>query len=99
MAPNPRIMAAPNQSQIQAKVLQIRQSPQFADKWLLELEILAVTSISSGSFIQVGQQVSAFTVGAQPHFSIGSKITATAEYMGNPQGGMLQLSRISVLSD
>lgn len=97
MAPNLRgVMAAPNRSEIKAKVLQIEQSSQFADKWYFELEILETNHISGPNFVRLGQKIKAFTVGEIPKLSPQSTLTAQAEFIGDQHGGQLQLTQINV---
>ena len=90
------MMAAPNQSQIKAKVLRIEQHPQFSDKWNLELEILALTSDTN--FVLVGQKIKAFTIATAVDFLPNSIITAQAEFLGDQRGGVLRLTQVQVVN-
>lgn len=90
------MMAAPNQSEIRARVLKIERSPQFEDKWNLEIEILAFQAIQGGTFAEVGQRVQAFTISEQVPFQQNDIISAKAEYLGSPRGGNFRLTQIQV---
>ena len=95
MTPQVRgVMAAPNESEIRAKVLRVEQSTEFADKWYLELEILASKTIAGGTFAGVGDRVKAFTIASRPNFSENQIITAQAEFLGDAQGGLFRLTNI-----
>lgn len=94
MEPPSGVTAAPNQSEIRAKVLQVEQSPAFSDKWYLDLEILASKSISGPDFAREGQQARGFTFESVSEISAGSIITAQAEYLGDARGGQFQLTEI-----
>ncbi|MBO3460414.1 hypothetical protein G7B40_020045 [Aetokthonos hydrillicola Thurmond2011] len=91
------MMAAPNQSEIKAKVLHIQQSDQFSDKWYLELKILESKNITGGTFAQIGDQVKAFTIAQSPHFGANSIISAQAEFVGDPHGGFFRLNNIQIV--
>lgn len=91
------MMAAPNQSEIKAKVLNIQQSHQFSDKWYLELEILESKNITGGTFAQIGDKVKAFTIASSPHFAANNIITAQAEFVGDTDGGFFKLNNIEVV--
>jgi len=98
MTPEVRgVMAAPNESEIRAKILRVEQSTEFADKWNLELEILASKTIAGGTFAGVGDRVKAFTIASRPNFSANNIITAQAEFLGDAQGGLFRLTNIQVL--
>lgn len=91
------VMAAPNQSEIKAKVLQIDQSSQFPDKWYLELEILATKTVSGPNFAQVEHRVKAFTISLNPNLYPGNIITAQAEFVGDARGGVFRLTQVKVV--
>ncbi|MBD2296472.1 hypothetical protein H6G06_24085 [Anabaena sphaerica FACHB-251] len=90
------IMAAPNESEIEAKVLHIEQSNQFPDKWYLELEILEIKNITGGNFAQIGDKVKAFTIQSSLNFAKNNIITAQAEFLGDAHGGFFRLNNIQV---
>lgn len=90
------MMVSPNQSRICARVLKIQQSPQFSDKWNLEIEILMIQPIQGGTFAEVGQKVQAFTITDSLLFQTNEIICAEAEYLGDFQSGSFQLTHIQV---
>jgi hypothetical protein len=90
------IMAAPNQSEIKARVLAIEQSPDFKDKLLLELEILDSKSLSGPNFAHIGEKVKGFTFELKPKLQEGRIITARAEFLGDERGGKFQLTQIKL---
>lgn len=90
------MMAAPNQSKIRGRVLKIDRSPQFSDKWNLEVEVLMIQPIQGGTFAEVGQTVQAFTICEQTPFKQNDVISATAEYLGDPRRGTFRLTQIQV---
>jgi hypothetical protein len=90
------MMVAPNQSKIRAKVLRINESPQFKDRWSLEIRILMIQPIKGGTFSEVGQIVQAFTIADQLPFKQNDVIAADAEYLGDSSGGLFQLTQIRV---
>ena len=92
------VTAAPNQSEIKARILSMERSPHFADKWLLRLEIIAVKAISGGLFAREGQNIQAFTVQLPPDLAINQLITAEAEFLGDAAGGQLQLHNLKKVS-
>jgi hypothetical protein len=89
-------MAAPNRSEITARVLEIEPSPQFADKWYLQIEILEARAIAGGAFARAREQARAFTFGQECPVRRDDVITASAEYLGDERGGQFQLSEITV---
>ena len=91
------VMAAPNQSEIKAKVLAIKQSPDFEDKFLLELEILDSKSISGPNFAHIGEKVKGFGFELKPDLLAGKIITARAEFVGDERGGKFRLKQIRLL--
>ncbi|GAB4365161.1 MAG: hypothetical protein Kow00121_01500 [Elainellaceae cyanobacterium] len=90
------MLVAPNQNRILGKVLRIERSPQFTDRWNLKIEILSIQPIHGGIFAEAGQIVDAFTITEQLLFKKDNVISADAEYVGNPNGGWFQLTRITV---
>ena len=91
------VPAAPNQSRIKAKVLSVAQSPSFADKWQFDLEILEAEARQGGAFVQAGQRIQGFTIAQTCAVAAGDTITATAEFLGDPRGGQLRLTDVSVV--
>ncbi|MDQ1276495.1 MAG: hypothetical protein QG610_2073 [Euryarchaeota archaeon] len=91
------VMAAPNQSEIKAKVLGKKQSPDFEDKFLLELEILDSKSLSGPNFAHIGENVKGFTFESKPELLAGKIITARAEFFGDERGGKFRLTQIRLL--
>lgn len=90
-------MAAPNQSEIKAKVLAIMQSPDFEDKFLLELEILDSKSLSGPNFAHIGEKVKGFAFELKPELLDGKIIAARAEFFGDERGGKFRLTQIRLL--
>jgi hypothetical protein len=90
------MMVAPNQSKIRARVLRINQSPQFKDKWNLEIEILTIEPIQGGTFAEAGQTVQVFTISEKLLFKQNDVISAEAEYLGDFTGGTFQLTQVKV---
>lgn len=98
MMPNgPRVTAAPNRCEIQAKVLRGQRSAKFPDKYFLDLQILRSRSIAGPNFAQVGSQVKAFTLDPVSGPLEGLTIRARAEFLGDERGGVFRLTRIEVL--
>lgn len=91
------IMAAPNQCEIKAKLLILKQSPNFSDKWLADIEILESKEVRGPNFARVGKQFKAFTFESTSNLAPGCTISAQAEYLGDAQGGQFQLMGIEVL--
>ena len=91
------VMAAPNQCQIKARVLNVEQSAEFADKWYLQLEILESKDVSGPNFARVGQRTKGFTFDLRSEVAPGSIITARAEFLGDERGGQFQLTQITVI--
>lgn len=91
------VMAAPNQSEIRAKVLAIEQSPDFKDKLLMELKILDSKSLSGPNFAHIGENVKGFTFELKPKLLEGRIIAAQAEFLGDERGGKFQLTQIKLL--
>jgi hypothetical protein len=91
------VPAAPNQSRIRAIVRSVEQSPQFSDKWLLEIEILEATAIHGGQFARVGETVQAFAFGADAPAAVGDEISALAEFIGDQRGGQFRLEQIEIV--
>jgi hypothetical protein len=85
------VPAAPNRSRMTARVLAVRQSPQFADRWLLRIRVEQVRPIAGGTFAAAGQERDAFVFGARPP-SVGDVLDADAEYVGGPSGGAFRLT-------
>lgn len=96
MAADTGVMAAPNSCEIRAEVLTLEQSANFADKWELELDILASTPLSGPNFARVGEQVRGFTFDPPPQLRTGSIIRARAEFLGDARGGQFQLRDLTV---
>jgi hypothetical protein len=91
------VPAAPNRSEITAVVVQLEQSPAFADKWLLQLEIRSSRSLEGPNFARVGAVADAFTVEPVAGLIPGTQLKAQAEYLGDARGGTFQLRNIEVL--
>lgn len=97
MPPNVRgVMAAPNRCEIKARVLQVRQSARFPDKWHFELEFLESRQVSGPNFARVGEQAQGFSFGSFAGLSPGAIITAEAEFLGDERGGQFQLYEVEV---
>ena len=92
----PSVMAAPNQSEVRARILRAESSSQFPGKWDLEIELLEVRPLSGPDLLtaRIGQQLSGFTFEALPDDATGSEIVAKAEYLGDSRRGLIQLSEV-----
>lgn len=90
------VIAAPNRCSIRAKVLDLRQSSKYSDKWHFSLIILASSPIEGPNFARIGNQVAAFTFEAFPKIFQGDAIEAEAEYIGGAKVGQFQLFSIKV---
>lgn len=93
---NSGVMVAPNCCRIKAKILQVEQSAQYPDKWLLGLEILASQPISGPNFAHVGEKVEGFMFGESWPHSPPVIVEADAEYIGGPHRGVFQLSNVQI---
>lgn len=91
------VTAAPNRSEITARVLQLDQSPAFADKWLLRLRIRSSRALEGPNFARVDAVVDGFTVEPVGDLTAGKEIKAQAEYLGDARGGTFQLRDIEVM--
>jgi len=96
--PSMSVPAAPNQTEIRAIVRNVQQSPDFADRWHLEIEILEATPIHGPQFARVGETAKAFTFGSVSPVQTGDEIIALAEYIGDARGGQFQLSQIRIVN-
>jgi hypothetical protein len=90
------VMAAPNRAKIKARVLRVEQSPQYSDKWHLELEILASQNVSGPNFARIGEKVQGFAFGPAWEAPPPAIIEAEVEYIGGPQGGQFQLTNVLI---
>ncbi len=88
------VIAAPNQSEITAKVLNVEQSSKFADKWYLDLEIFETKDVKGPNFARKGQSVKGFTFESISNISPDSIIIAQAEFVGDERGGQFRLTRV-----
>jgi hypothetical protein len=93
----PRVMAAPNQCEIQAKVLRSERSARFPDKMLLDLQILKSRPIVGPNFAHVGHKVKAFTLDSISSPLEGLTIKARAEFLGDEHGGVFRLTQIEIV--
>jgi hypothetical protein len=91
------VPAAPNRSAIEAKVVRIEQSPEFSDRWHLELEFLSSENISGPNFARVGQTARAFTFEPTSGISPGRTIAAEAEFLGDERGGQFRLTQLHLV--
>lgn len=91
------VPAAPNRSDITARVLSLTQSPTFADKWQLELEVINSETRFGGDFAQAGKTISAFTFEEVTDLKEGSVLKAQAEFVGDARGGQFQITRLRVV--
>lgn len=91
------IMAAPNRSRITAKVLSVDRSPDWSDKWLLEIEIISSEPVEGPNFSTRGQRGFAFAIGDHSAIRPLCTIQADAEYIGDAHGGQWHLENLSVL--
>lgn len=91
------VPAAPNRCEIEARVLHITQSPDFADKWLLGIEIRASSPIEGPNFARVGETVGAFTFDPPGGLGADTVISAQAEFLGDARGGQFQLTEIRLV--
>lgn len=88
------VPAAPNRCEIKAKILSKQQDGQFPDKYLYEIEITATKDKEGPNFARVGQVANAFSFEASDQVSVGSSISAEAEYVGGPNQGPFLLTQI-----
>ena len=92
------VMAAPNRSQIKAKVLSLEQSSEYPDKWIFDLEIIESKSLSGPNFAHVGEKAEGFAFDPLPALSSGDVIDGEAEFLGDERGGKFRLSEIEKAS-
>lgn len=94
------IMAAPNQSEIIAGIISVEKAGHIPDKWNLELRIEKVHATGGPDFISnyIGKTIGAFAFNPGVDLSAGLCISATAEYLGGPHQGLLQLTDIKPVS-
>jgi hypothetical protein len=95
--PSSGVPAAPNLSRIKANVRSVTQSPNFSDKWQFDLEIVDLEPVQGGTFVQKGQQIQGFMIADTCDVTSGDLISATAEFLGGPQGGQLRLTDVRVI--
>ncbi len=88
------VMAAPNSARMKAKILGARQSANFPDKWLLELEIIESQSTRGGAFATPGETREGFTFRSAWDLPLPAIVEAEAEYIGGPQGGLFHLTNL-----
>jgi hypothetical protein len=88
------VTAAPNQAWIRATILRAEQSPQFADKWMLEIEISAAEPISGPQLALVGMRAQAFTIRPAWDLPLPAQVEAEAEYVGGPRLGAFRLKNL-----
>ena len=88
------VMAAPNSSRIKARILRVEQSMQYADKWQLEFEILESQNLSGPNFTRFGEKMEGFTFMPSWDLPLPVIVEAEAEYIGGPQKGLFQLTRL-----
>lgn len=88
------VPAQPNQSEIKAKVLKVEQSPIFADRWHVEIEVMESRPLVGPNFARVGERVSGFTFAPSAPTEAGDVVSANAEFIGDERGGQFQLSAI-----
>lgn len=93
----PGIMAAPNQCEIKARVIRLKRSPHYSDKWLLDIEILESKQLVGPNFARIGQTFNGFTLDSVSEISPGFIIQAKAEYLGGARKSQFQLSEIVVM--
>ncbi|HRW82859.1 MAG TPA: hypothetical protein P5049_05330 [Methanothrix sp.] len=91
-------MAAPNRSQIKAKVLSLERSSDHPDKWIIDLEIIESKSLSGPDFAHVGERAEGFAFDPMPSLSSGDVVTGQAEFLGDERGGKFRLSEIEKTS-
>lgn len=92
------VTAAPNRSEIEAKVLHVEQSADFPDKWFLGLEILVSKAMQGPNFARVGETVGAFTFNPPTEVTSGTVVSAHAEFLGDGRGGQFQLTDIRIVN-
>jgi len=93
-----RVTAAPNRSEIRARIVEVEPSPAFADKWHLVVEILDAQSLEGPQLARTGERAKAFVIGASTGLTPGTVIRADAEYVGDARGGQLRLTDVRVES-
>lgn len=94
--PSGGIMAAPNSSHIKAHILSVERSEQAPNRWNLNIEILSAESIEGPNFARANTQARAFTFDPPGGLTAGRTLTASAEYLGGPQGGWFQLTDLKL---
>jgi hypothetical protein len=94
--PLERVMAAPNRSRLRGRLLKVERSPNFADKWLLEFEILGSESISGPNFAREGQIVKGFAILPEWTYPTVGVLDAQVEYIGGSEGGQYHLLDFAV---
>lgn len=93
-SPPRRVMAAPNNSQIGAKILEIGLDDTTPGKWQLDIEIVSFKPMSGGTFAHIGDVVRCFTFEPMDSFSAGESIAAQGEFIGGAQSGVYQLCSV-----
>lgn len=93
MSEPPRgVPAAPNRSIVEAKVLSVRQSDRFPDRWELDLEVVSARAVEGGSFARPGDRVRGFTFAESLDLAPASTIVTDAEFVGDERGGAFRLT-------
>lgn len=90
------VMVAPNSARIRVTILRAEPSPQFPEKWLLEVEIRSVRALSGPQRAQPGMRTQAFTVRAGWDLPLPVEVEADAEYVGGPRQGSFLLRNLRV---
>lgn len=93
----PGVPAAPNRSEIKARVIGVERDSNFPEKRYVDLEILDSKSLDGPNFARAGEKVKGFAFGDALDASPGSVISAEAEFLGDERGGQFQLSGIEVV--
>jgi hypothetical protein len=88
------VPAAPNRCAIEARVLDVRRSERFPQRWDLEIEILSSRPLEGPNFAHPGRRSAAIAFGDLPA-GAGEAIAAEAEFVGDQRGGVFQLSEVT----
>ena len=90
------VVSGPNRSRMTATVVDAAQSPDSAEKWTMRLRVENNEPIEGGSFATPGDEVDAMAFELPEPVAAGARITADAEYVGGPFGGVFRLGGVSL---
>ena len=93
------VSVAPNESQLEIRLLECSQTPDDERKWLVKFEVLSINPVFGPQFASVGKVAEGFCFESLKNFHVGECLNVCAEYIGGAHNGVFQLSQPKLITN